>query len=421
MADGDDELIGVHHFRDRSRGTEQRTTNLELFFDLVFVFAITQLSHLLLDHLSVQGSLQTLFLLLTVWWGWNYTTWATNFIDPDSPLVRLMLLVIMLASLLMSIAIPEAFGDRAPLFAISYVALQVIRNAFVTWAAPRGSAAERTFSGILYWSLASGSLFVIGAFLPAPARAVVWIAALALDYSGPAARYWVPWRSQQITTGDWGVDTAHFAERFQLFIIIALGESIVVTGATAASGEFTLDLARSTAVVVAFVGSAALWWLYFDYVANIAGRRLATSEDAGRLARDGYTYLHIPIIAGIIVSAVGDEIVIVHPGEVLHTPELVALVAGPVLYLLGHLLFRLRMAHSLSNKRVAAMIAIVLCFPVGLVAPALVVASLITAVLVVLVVAETLSGMRRRARGELGPLEQLVYGGAPDAGPAALD
>ena len=421
MADDQNELIGVHHFRDRTPGMEQRTTNLELFFDLVFVFAITQLSHLLLDHLSVQGAAQTLFLLLTVWWGWNYTTWATNFIDPDSPLVRLMLLVIMLASLLMSIAIPEAFGDRAPLFALSYVALQVIRNAFVTWAAPRGSAAERTFSGILYWSLASGSLFVIGAFLPAPARAAVWIAALALDYAGPAARYWVPGRSQQISTGDWGVDTSHFSERFQLFIIIALGESIVVTGATASGPGFSLDLARSTAIAVAFVGSAALWWLYFDYVATIAGKRLATSEDAGRLARDGYTYLHIPIIAGIIVSAVGDEIVIVHPGAVLHTPELIALVAGPVLYLLGHLLFRLRMAHSVSNKRVVAMIAIVLCYPVGLVAPALLVASLIAAVLVVLVVAETISGMRRRARGDLGPLEQLVYGVRGDAGSAALD
>ncbi len=418
MADARNELIGVHHFRDRSPGVEQRTTNLELFFDLVFVFAITQLSHLLLDHLSVRGAAQTLFLLLTVWWGWNYTTWATNFIDPDSPLVRLMLLVIMLASLLMSVAIPDAFGERAPLFAISYVALQVIRNGFVTWATPRGSAAERTFSGILYWSLASGGLFVIGAFLPAPARAVVWVAALALDYAGPAARYWVPGRSQQITTGDWEVNTDHFAERFHLFIIIALGESIVVTGATA---DLSLDLARATAAAVAFVGSAALWWLYFDYVAVIAGRRLATSDDAGRLARDGYTYLHLPIIAGIIVTAVGDEIVIVHPGEVLHTPELIALVAGPVLYLLGHLLFRLRMAHSVSNKRIIAMIAIVLCGPVGIVAPALVVASLIAGVLVALVAAETVSGMRRRARGDLGPLERLAYGRAGDAGPAALD
>jgi len=419
MADGEDELSGVRHFRTRGPGVEQRTTNLELFFDLVFVFAITQLSDLLLDHLTLLGTAQTLFLLLAVWWGWNYTTWATNFIDPDSPLVRLVLLVAMLASLLMSIAIPDAFGDRAPMFALSYVALQVLRNGFVTWAAPRGSTTSRTFTGILIWSLASGALFVVGAFLPGPARAVVWMIALAIDYAGPAARYWVPGRSEHITTGDWGVDTTHFSERFQLFIIIALGESIVVTGATASG--LGLDLARVTAVAVAFVGSAALWWLYFDFVAGIAGRRLATSGDAGRLARDGYTYLHLPIIAGIIVSAVGDEIVIVHPGEVLHTPDLIAVVAGPVLYLLGHLLFRLRMAGSVSNKRIVAMIAIVLCGPVGIVASALVVAAMIAAVLVVLVAAETASGMRRRARGEPGPLEQFVYEEVGDAGSAALD
>ncbi len=307
MADRD-ELSGVRHFRDRRTGEEQRATSLELFFDLVFVFAITQLSHLLLDHLTWTGALQTLFLLLVVWWGWNYTTWMTNFVDPDSPPVRVVLLVVMLASLLMSIAIPEAFGDRAPLFAISYVALQVIRNAFIAWATPPDSAVRRTFSAILVWSLVTGALFVAGAFLPPAARNVVWVVALAGDIAGPAARYWLPGRARQVTTDDWAVDTTHFSERFQLFIIIALGESIVVTGATAS--DLSLDLARGVAVAVAFVGSAALWWLYFDRVAGLAGRRLATAPDAGRLARDGYTYLHIPIVAGIIVTAVGDEIVI---------------------------------------------------------------------------------------------------------------
>ncbi len=396
MADHD-ELSGVRHFRDRRTGEEQRATALELFFDLVFVFAITQLSLLLVRHLTWTGALETLFLLLVVWWGWNYTTWMTNFVDPDSPPVRVVLLVVMLASLLMAIAIPDAFGDRAALFAISYVALQVIRNCFIAWATPRGSAARRTFSGILIWSLGTGALFVAGAFLPPAARNAVWLVALIGDYAGPAARYWVPGRAQQVTTADWTVDTAHFSERFQLFIIIALGESIVVTGATAAG--LGIDPARATAIAVAFVGSAALWWLYFDRVAGLAGRRLASAPDAGRLARDGYTYLHIPIVAGIIVTAVGDEIVIQHPGDVLHGPDLTALVAGPVIYLAGHVLFRLRMTGTLSHSRPVAILAMLACAPLGLVAPGLVVAAAITAVLAALVAWETLRGARREYAG----------------------
>lgn len=386
-------LSGLPHFRDRSGGEEQRTTTLELFFDLVFVFAITQLSHLLVDHLTWTGAAQTLFLLLLVWWGWNYTTWMTNFVDPDSPLVRVVLLVVMLASLLMSIAIPEGFGDRAALFAISYVVLQVVRNAFMAWAIPVGTAAWRTFSAILVWSVVTGTLLVVGAFLPAPARNVLWLVALVGDYAGPAARYWLPGRATQVSTDDWAVDTGHFSERFQLFIIIALGESIVVTGATASG--MTFDAARATAVAVAFVGSAALWWLYFDRVAGLAGRRLAEAPDAGRLARDGFTYLHIPIVAGIIVSAVGDEIVIKHPGEVLHAPDLTALVAGPIIYLAGHVLFRLRMTGSMSHTRPIAMLAILACAPLGLVAPALVVAAAIAAILAALVAWETVRGGRR--------------------------
>jgi low temperature requirement protein LtrA len=196
-------------------------------------------------------------------------------------------------------------------------------------------------------------------------------------------------------TDDWDIDSGHFSERFQLFVIIALGESIVITGATASNLQ--IDLPRATAIAVAFLGSAALWWLYFSYVADIASRRLEKSDDRGRLARDAYTYLHLPIVAGIIVTAVGDEIVIAHPGVVLHTPQLIALAAGPMLYLAGHLVFRLRMAGSTSGKRLSAVLAIGVCGVLGSVLPALAVASLIAAVLVVLIVAETSAGERPRA------------------------
>jgi low temperature requirement protein LtrA len=393
-----------------NREDEQRATTLELFFDLVFVFAITQLSHALLDHLTITGAAQTLFLLLVVWWAWVYTTWMCNWLDPETAGVRVVLLFGMLASLLMAIAIPEAFGDRALLFAASYAALQVVRNAFVVWACPAGSRLRLNFVGILTWSVAVGVLMIAGALGPEPWQVALWLAALALDYCGPAARYWVPGVPRARTT-DWGIEPRHMVERFQLFVIIALGESIVVTGVTAAGLE--MDAARVTAIAVAFVGSAALWWLYFNYAATIAGRRLERSDDPGRLARDAYTYAHIPIVAGIIVTAVGDEIVIAHPGAHLHAAELVALGAGPALYLVGHVLFRLRMAGSIGGRRLAGAVAVVACAALGAWLPALAVASLITAVLVAVIVSDGVSAARRRARGEPSPLEAFEASLAP--------
>jgi low temperature requirement protein LtrA len=391
---GTDLFSGTPHFRRRSEGEEQKATTLELFFDLVFVFAITQLSHSLLQHLTVTGAAKTLFLLLVVWWAWTYTTWMTNFMDPDSIAVRVVLMATMLASLLMAIAIPGAFGDRAPLFALTYAGLQIGRNLFVVHASPAGSAIRSTFTGLLVWSLASGAFYVAGGFAAGGPRVALWLIALAIDVAGPATRYWVP-GLRRVMTDDWEIDSGHFSERFQLFIIIALGESIVITGATASNLQ--IDLARASAIAVAFLGSAALWWLYFSYVADIATRRLENADDRGRLARDAYTYLHLPIVAGIIVTAVGDEIVIAHPGSDLHRPQLVALAGGPALYLVGHLVFRLRMARSTSRKRLSAVLAIAMCGVLGSALPALAVAVLIAAVLVVLIAAETVAGQRRGA------------------------
>jgi low temperature requirement protein LtrA len=394
VVSGSDLFSGTRHFRRRSEDQEQKSTTLELFFDLVFVFAITQLSHSLLQHLTVTGAAKTLFLLLVVWWAWTYTTWMTNFMDPDSIAVRVVLMATMLASLLMAIAIPGAFGARAPLFALTYAALQIGRNLFVVRASPAGSAIASTFRSILTWSLASGAFYVAGGFAAGGPRVVLWLIALAIDIAGPATRYWVP-GLRRVRTDDWDIDSGHFSERFQLFVLIALGESIVIIGATASTLQ--IDLPRATAIAVAFLGSAALWWLYFSYVADVATRRLEKSDDRGRLARDAYTYLHLPIVAGIIVTAVGDEIVIAHPGMDLHTPQLIALAGGPMLYLVGHLVFRLRMAGSTSGKRLSAVLAIGACGVLGIVLPALAVAALIDAVLVVLIAAETIAGQRRRA------------------------
>ena len=289
----------------RSRdGERQRATSLELFYDLVFVFAITQVSHLLLGHLTWTGYGEASLVLLVVWWAWNYTTWVTNELDPDSTAVRLVLLGVMLASLLMAVAIPGAFGDRSLLFAGSYVALQVGRHLFLTFVVADAGTLERERSGrILAWFLVAGVLWIAGGLAEGRTQALLWLAALAVDYLAPLVLYWVPGR-RWLGEGTWEVETAHFAERFQLFVIIALGESIVITGATTA--DLDLDAPRLLAFGLAFVQTAALWWLYFSYVARIAERRLELSRDRTTLARDGFTYLHVVIVAGIVLSAVGN-------------------------------------------------------------------------------------------------------------------
>jgi low temperature requirement protein LtrA len=389
----------------RRPGDEQRATSLELFFDLVFVFAITQVSHLLLEDLSWRGAGRALLALLVVWWAWNYTAWVTNELDPESGPVRLLLLGVMLACLVLAVAIPDAFGERALLFAGAYVAIQVGRHTFLTFAAASRGTLERERAGrILTWFVVAGVLWIAGALAETEARAVLWVAALLIDFGAPLVFYWVPGK-RRLPSSTWEVATSHFAERFQLFVIIALGESIVITGATVAGLE--LNAARLTAFGLAFAASAALWWLYFDYVAGIAERRLELAEDRTKLARDGYTYLHAVLVAGVILSAVGDELVIAHPTDELSHAELAAVVGGPALYLLGHVAFRLRMAGSVSWRRLGGALGCVAVGVVGLAVSALAVEALLVAVLVAVLVLEQLAGARRRRRGEASPLESL--------------
>ena len=377
----------------RQPGVAQHATTLELFYDLVFVFAVTQVSHLLLDHLTWEGAGQAALVLLVVWWSWNYTTWATNELDPDSIAVRLMLIGLMLLSLLMAIAIPQAFGDRALLFAGSYVAIQVGRHLFLTFiAADRGTIERLRAARILTWFVAAGVLWIAGA-IAEDVRTALWLAALAIDYGGPLVTFWVPVRGPMASHTWWEVGSEHFAERFQLFIIIALGESIVVTGAT--TSELDLTLARVSAFALAFLTTAALWWLYFNLVANIAQERLAQAENRTLLARDAYTYLHVVIVAGILLCAVGDELVIAHPTEELPGRELLAVVSGPALYLLAHVALRLRVARTVSTRRLAGAIS---CLAVGLVGtfvPALVVAALLLGVLIAVIVGDRVAAGRR--------------------------
>jgi low temperature requirement protein LtrA len=375
----------TRHLRPRGEGAAQPITTVELFFDLVYVFAVTQLSHLILDDLSVAGVLHATFLLVVVWWAWIYTTWMANWFDPGSAVVRAVLTGVMLASLLMAAALPEALGEHGLLFAGSYVVLQVGRNiASASLPAP-GHPLRVVFERVVVWSAASGVLWLAGALVEGDQRLLVWIAALAVDLMAPVAGYWLPGRGRAATT-DYDIEGGHFAERCQGFIIIALGESIVVTGAKAADAG--LDTTVVACLVVAFVETAALWWLYFGATAEQSRALMSMCDDPGRLARDAYTYLHVPIVAGIIAVAVGDDLLLGAPGHALHGVGLAMLLGGPALYLLGECLFHWRMTSAANAKRFVVAALLVALAPAGGHLGALTLSALVAALLTALAIWE---------------------------------
>lgn len=322
--------------RSREGADASRVGFVELFFDLIFVFAITQISHALLAHLDVAGAFHALFMLVAVWWVWIYTAWVLNWLNPESAPVRAMLFALMLAGLVMSSSIPQAFEGRGLAFAGAYAVMQVGRTLFTIWSMRGAPARQRNFQRILVWLLVSAVLWVIGGLADGAARWSYWLAAIALELCGPTVRFHVPGLGATPTT-DWDVDGAHIAERCGLFVIIALGESLLVTGATFADVAWTG--ATVSAFVIAVLGAVAMWWIYFDTGAVRAHHRIAHSDDPGRVARIAYTYLHLPIVAGIILCAVADELVLMHPDHA-DGAGIAVILGGPAVYLLGNALFK---------------------------------------------------------------------------------
>ncbi len=324
--------------RARAPHQHHRVTYVELFFDLVFVFAITQISHTLLAHFTPLGGLQTAILFFAVWWVWIFTSWITNWLDPERTPVRIMLFVLMILGLLLSTSIPKAFESRGLAFALAFVAMQVGRSAFTFFSIPKSQPGWRmNLLRITCWLACSGVFWIAGGFAEGQARLALWIAAVAIEYCGPAMRFRFPGLGAT-PLDDWEVEGGHMAERCALFIIIALGESIVVTGATFA--ETTWNVTTISAFVVALIGSIAMWWVYFHIGAEAGAEEISNSEQTGKLARLAYTYLHLPIVAGIVVSAVGDELLLAHPDGHSDIKAILSMIGGPLLFLIGTILFK---------------------------------------------------------------------------------
>jgi low temperature requirement protein LtrA len=387
-----------HHaplLRKRGEHAHAKVGYAELFFDLVFVFAITQLSHTLLSATGAMDAVRAGMLFLAVWWVWIYTGWVTNWIDPEHSATRLMLFALMAAGLVMSMSLPEAFEARGLSFALSFVAMQVGRTAFVIWAIGAGNAALRlNFWRIFAWLALAGVFWIAGGLASAEARVGLWGLAIAIEYASPLAFFWTPGLGRS-TSDDWQVEGGHLAERCGLFIIIALGESILVSGATFAKQAW--DLEHSLAFGTCFLGSVAMWWVYFHAGAERGSEHIVGSDDPGRIARNGYTYLHVPIVGGIVLAAVSDEILLAHPDGAVSPAAAAAIIGGPALYLLGCGLFkRLSLGWFPLSHRIGLAVLIATVFLAFFVSP-LVLGMAATAALMLVAAWEYLSLKKVRA------------------------
>jgi low temperature requirement protein LtrA len=315
--------------------------------------------------------------VLAIWRAWIDTAWITNWFDPDKSPVRLLLLGIMILSLIMSAALPHAFTSRGLIFAAAYAAIQVAKPVFAVSALGADPRLRRNFQRILAWCAVSALLWLAGGAAGGTAQEALWLAAVAMDYAAPAAGFYTPGWGRS-TTSDWTIAGTHLAERCQLFLLIALGESILDTGVTFSNLSWTA--AEVGALFVAFTGTVAFWWIYFFRSAEGGSQVIASATDPGRLGRSAYTYFHLPMVAGIIVTAVADEITVANPGGAIQAGTAAAILGGPALFLAGHALFKWSLSGRIYPSRLVGIAALGVLTPVALAATPLLLAFLATLV-----------------------------------------
>lgn len=372
-----------------------RVTCVELFFDLVFVFALTQLSAYLYENPTPLGALEGAIMVCALWWAWVSTTWVTNWLDPVKLPVRGAVVALAFIAFIMSVSIAEAFGDRAYAFAIAYVTLQVGRTAFIVWATVRHDRqVSRDFSCLLVWTTAGGVLWIAGALLPIQWQLPMWLAAIALELVGSSLGYPVP-GFHRVKITSWDISGPHIAERTALFVLIALGEGILVTGFAFVAKEATIE--TIIALASAFVAAAAMWWIYFDHGERIGSEAIDASAEPGRLARTAYTWVHLLIVAGIVVLSVGDKEALAHP-HAHGVAAMVVVLGGPTLFLIGTLLFRRALEHRWSLPHAAGIAALIVAAAASAPFDVLTLSSIAAGVLVLVAAGETGDRVRRGRR-----------------------
>lgn len=328
---------------------------LELFFDLVFVLAITQCSALMSHDPTWRGIAHGLVVLGLLWWSWVGYAWLTSVVDPDDGAVRLVLFGAMAALLVCSLAVPHAFEDLGLTFAIAYGVVRAAHIALFVLASRDDRELRHSVMGLATSTAFAIAVLVAGAEVHGDARLMIWAVALLFDMAAPLV----------IDTSGWRLVPGHFAERHGLIVIVALGESIVAIGVGAEAG---IDAGVIVAAVLGVAVAGALWWMYFDTAAPAAARRLAEMDDVterNELARDAFSYLHLPMVAGIVLLALGMKTTIEEVGHALSWEATAALVGGPALYVLAHVLFKRRVLATLGGQRLVAAAVLLLFVPVA--------------------------------------------------------
>jgi low temperature requirement protein LtrA len=402
-------MATTKHPRIQAVTEEARVTSIELFFDLVFVFALTQVTALMSNNLTAQGIVRGLLVLCLLWWCWVGFAWVGNVLRADEGIGRVAMFGSMGAMFVLALCVPEAFVDLdgglfgPVVLAITYLALRLFHLGIFWLAGEHDPGLRRQLLRFLPSLLASTALLLVASQLEGTAQTLVWVAVLVADYLGTMLAGASGWRLNS---------ASHFAERHGLIVIIALGESIVATGSGVAALPISWPIIAAT--IVGLTLAACLWWAYFDVLAIAAERvlRKARGEPRTRLARDAYTYLHLPMIAGIVLVALGLEHVLEYVGDAKHhelgdplaTIPLVAMYAGVALYLLAHVAFKYRIWHTLSKPRLMAIAAVLLLIAPAMQIPALAALGLVTAVMVALITFESLtySDLREQVRHEEG-------------------
>jgi low temperature requirement protein LtrA len=374
--------------RELERSDEHQVTPLELFFDLVFVFAMTQVTSRLADDPTWGGVLRGMLILAALWWAWAVYAWLTSAMDVDEGGVRLAMLASTGAMLVVALAVPGAFGGDAVLFGAAYLLVRLLHLVLSAIVARDDSDRRSALLRFAPTATFGPLLLVLAGFLEGDERIAVWVVALAIDYLGPAV----------IGAGrGWRVAPEHFAERHGLIILIALGESIIAIGVGAG---FELDTGVVVAAALGIVVVSALWWLYFDVAAIFARRRLMQTKglELHLLALHSYSYLHLPMVAGIVLFALGLKTTLGHVGEALDTVPAVGLCGGAALYLLGHIAFLFRTTGRVFRRRTVGAIVLLALVPAALAMPALAALALVSAVCSLVVAYEVLRYREDRVR-----------------------
>jgi low temperature requirement protein LtrA len=366
---------------------DERVSPLELFFDLVFVFALTQVTAMMAAEPTWEGLAKGMLVLAALWWAWGAYAWLTNYVNADEGRERLLMFASMAAMLVAALAVPHAFTTDSLLFACAYAVVRWL-HVFIWAEATDEADVAQAVRRLARTAVPGPALLIVAGFLDGTAQGLVWILALTIDFSGPFV----------FGVRGFRVSPAHFAERFGLILIIALGESIVAIGVGAEGIE--LDAGLVTAAVLGVALAAAMWWAYFDVVSLVAERRFREARGHARIlmARDAYSYFHLAMVAGIILVALGIKKTIEHVDEPLETVPAAALLGGVALYYAGHIAFRLRIIGGVSRARLAAAILLLALIPVATELDALVALALAAAVASGVIAYEAIRYAETRAR-----------------------